>query len=543
MRHEKNTKSRNWIAVGTCFFDVESAVLQDESGKELRLRHQSGKVLGVLARAANEVVAKDDIVEQVWGGIATTDDSLVQCIADIRRLVGRDAIETIPKTGYRLNASPVESHKGPVTKNARAAIVAVCALLLVGIGWWSFFGENETNPQDNAVVPPPILAGQTLAVLPFIHLGQEDELRFFTSGLSEDLTTSLAKVADLTVIAPGSSFDFPDAESGFRRIAEDLNVRYLVRGTVRHHDNWVRINVSLIDAVSNANLWAESYDRDRADPFDVQQDVTRRIVGALSLELDVDASVATRVEPDAFYMLLKGMEKLRQHSATANLEARQFFEQAVALDPDYARGHANIAVTYGRETVLARPEQVSRAQIEKGLQAAVTAIQLDPEIPHAYLAVGVLNLALGAHDNAMAAARHAIRLDPNFAEGYALLAEASVLGGDLAEGQVAIQRAKRLHPHHSFYYDWLEGQILFHQEDFPGAIELFETVEAENPGNLLNLIAMMAAFSHVTDSTGVDRVRERIDLVAPDIDWNEAADRFGYSVSNRTQRIASGLES
>lgn len=542
MRHEKKTKLDDILILGTFSYDRTSGLLMQHDGKVVHMRRQSLDVLSVLAAHADEVVSKDNLIKTVWPGIATTDDSLVQCIADIRRTLGRDVIETFPKQGYRLrpktrSASTISSKN--IWDSRFWAIIVCCLVTLTAL---PFFLPALWDPDtEKAIVPPEVSPDQTLAVLPFVNLGSNPDLRYFSDGLSEDLTTDLSKVERLTVISHASSFDFPDAEKNFRRIAEDLGVRYLVRGTVRHHAERVRINVSLVDPYGGFNLWAERFDWDMAHPFEFQEEVTRQIVQALSLTLGMEKDVTPSVEPDAYYMLLRGLEPLRALTARGNEEAREYFKRALELEPGYARAYANIAVTYGRETIFRYREEISKVSIDEGLEAAITAIRLDPDIPDAYFALSVLNLALGEHANALAAARHAIRLDGNYSDGYALLAEVAVHGGELNEALAAVQRAKLLHPRHPFSYDWIEGHILFHLERYDEAQPFLEDVVGSNPDFYRGLITLAANYGQQGAMQEATDVLSDILTIKPDFALAKEAEQTPYRFEERRERLAQGL--
>ncbi len=541
MKTEKYTKNLNSLVLGTYVYDLETGDLTDSAGQIVHMRRQSAEVLSVLAQHAGEVVSRDRLVESVWKDVATTDDSLVQCIADIRRTLGREAIETFPKKGYLLRPGPT----WPAYRlaNARTThiwliLAAAIAVAATALFLTSHLRATSKNP---AVVPPEISQDRTLAVLPFVNLSDDLELRYFSDGLSEDLTTELSRVPKLTVISHASSLDFRDAESGFAQIARNLGVRYLVRGTVRHDRDRVRINVALVDPYGGFNLWTDRFDRFRSNPFDVQDEVTRRIVEALSLTLASAETAPRRIEPDAYYMLLRGLHPLRQQTAASNMEAREYFRRAVALDPEYARAYAYIAITYGRETLLSDPGKVTPVAIERGLEAAITAIQLDPDIPHAFFALGVLNLALAEFDNALAATRHAVRLDTNFSDGYALLAEIGVRGGDLDEALAAIRRAKLLHPHHPFTYHWIEGHILFQQERYEEAQPLLEEAVALNSQFLLGLITLAASYGMEGEADSAGATLKKALAIKPELGLDAAIAALPYRYKDRSRKLALGL--
>jgi DNA-binding winged helix-turn-helix (wHTH) protein len=208
MIHENNTNNKSVLVLGACRYDRATGQLTDAEGKIVRLRRQSEDVLSVLAADAGMVVDKARLIEAVWPGIATTDDSLVQCIADVRRALGRAVIETFPKRGYRLcpdAAVEPTAHVKPTgwrRSTSIACILAAIAALALMASLWRPVETAET------AVSPVVLSERTLAVLPFINLSGDPERRYFSDGLSEDLATDLSKVEQLTVISHASSFDF-----------------------------------------------------------------------------------------------------------------------------------------------------------------------------------------------------------------------------------------------------------------------------------------------------------------------------------------------
>ncbi|MDH5528424.1 MAG: tetratricopeptide repeat protein [Paracoccaceae bacterium] len=537
-------KSR-YLLIGQGQYDRESGALTGTDGSLIRLRKQSADVLAELALHANEVVSREALFDSVWKDIATTEDSLVQCIGDIRRALGKEVIVTFPKVGYRLVASfvdvtPIELTTAPRHRKHLSRVVGVVVLLGGVLGFWISISLRGFVEDHAAIIPPRIVPDKTLAVLPFVNLGGGEELQFFGDGLSEDLTTDLAKVPDLTVIAYASSGDFQEAEAGFKEIANDLGVRYLVRGTVRHSNERVRINVSLIDPYQGVNVWAERFDRVRQDPFDVQEDVTRAIVDALSLSLE--AKIApSRVATDAYFMLLRGLEPLREGTISGNQRARDFFEKALELEPNYARAHAYIAVAYGRDRMLDYAAVSGPQTVQMGLEAAITAIQLDPDIPNAYFALAILNLAIGEHDKALAAARHSIQLNRNFADGYAVLAEAAVYGGNLNEALEAIQHAKRLHPHYPARFDWIEAHIHFQLGKPEAALSLLETTIEASPEFVAAFVMLAAAYEELGDQDRARKVLAALRALQPDFQFDQFLALEPFAFEDRRNRLADAL--
>ncbi|WP_300031621.1 tetratricopeptide repeat protein [uncultured Roseobacter sp.] len=543
MTSEIAPKSRV-LMIGQGRYNLETGALTAADGAPIHLRKQSVEVLAVLSSRAGEVVDREALVQAVWKDIATTDDSLIQCIGDIRRALGKEVIETYPKIGYRLVAEAASADRPtgmPRISLRLMAAVGAFVLFASGLGLWLSSGSGGFDADSAAIVPPRIVPDKTLAVLPFVNLGGGEELQFFGDGLSEDLTTDLAKIPDLTVIAFASSGDFPQAEAGFREIADNLGVRYLVRGTVRHSNDRVRINVSLIDPFEGVNVWAERFDRVRQDPFDVQEDVTRAIVDALSLSLNASV-VPPRVATDAYFMLLRGLEPLREGSLEGNQRAREYFEKALALEPDYARAHAYIAVAYGRDMMFDYARSSPLQSVQPGLQAAIAAIRLDPDIPNAYFALAILNLAIGENDKALAAARHSIQLNRNFADGYAILAEAAVYGGNLEEGREAIQHAKRLHPHHPARFDWIEAHVHLQLGDPETARALLEITVEEAPGFAAAFVLLAAAYSELGEYQRAESVLAALRAQQPGFPVDQFVASEPFAFEDRRQRLDDALQ-
>lgn len=530
MRHHKSAGRPVELVIGTFRFEPDLQRLCNRNGDIVRLRRQSLHVLTVLARSPGEIVSKSRLMDEVWDRIATTEDSLVQCIADIRRTLGREVVETFPKRGYRLRTGTEGQEKAvrPSRWVAAAAFMSIAVLLAVAI---RFHGIG-----DPGVAPPGIAAAPTLAGLPSSRYSEDPALRVFGQALLNDLTTDLSSLGNLSFAVHLDRA----AGAGARGRGGNRPARYVLHGTVRQHGDRIRINVALVDSEAGANIWAERYDVTGDTPAASQDSVTARIVHALALGLGAQCC-RPQLEPDAYYMLLSGLKPLRSHTAPGNLKARAQFQRALELDPGYARAHANLALTYARETVFRYSERHSPALVERGLEAAITAIQLDSTIPDAYLALGVLNLAIGRHDNALSAARHSIRLDETFSDGYALLAEVAAHGGDLEEGLAAIQHAKRLHPRYPFIYDWIEGHILFMSERYMDALPLLQEVARRNPRFYRGLVMLSATYGQIGNLPAARETLNKAGQVRPGTVFASEAARLPYAANDRRERLSAGL--
>ena len=176
-----------------------------------------------------------------------------------------------------------------------------------------------------------------------------------------------------------------------------------------------------------------------------------------------------------------------------------------------------------------------------GLAAAIAAIQLDPDIPNAYFALAILNLAIGEHDKALAAARHSIQLNRNFADGYAVLAEAAVYGGNLNEALKAIQHAKRLHPHYPARFDWIEAHIHFQLGDTEAAGPLLETTVETSPGFVAAFAMLAAVYAELGEQDRANSVLAALSAQQPEFQIDRFLPSEPFAFENRRHRLAEAL--
>lgn len=231
-------------------------------------------------------------------------------------------------------------------------------------------------------------------------------------------------------------------------------------------------------------MWAERFDGTMADVFSLQDDVNQRIVKALAVNLTVaDRQRLGTVEtsnPDAYDMLLRGLEKYQLFGPETNAEARELFEKAVALDAGYARAYANVALTYASEVNFNWSENREES-IRLGLEFAARALDLDDGLPQIYLTRSMLYLAQRRYDAAVEAGRRTIEVHPNYADGHAALAFVLSYAGELEEALETMRRAMHLNPQYSYIYLAVKGRILFLLGRYEEAIVVLEEIVARNP--------------------------------------------------------------
>jgi adenylate cyclase len=375
-------------------------------------------------------------------------------------------------------------------------------------------------------------------------MGAESEEEYFADGITDDLITDLSKISGLFVIARNSVFTYKGTAIKVRQVARELGVRYVLEGSVRKAGNRVRINAQLIDAQTGGHLWADRYDGELTDVFGLQDEVTRKIVAALAVTLTVDEkerlSRTVEANPEAYDMLLRGLARLRRYTRQTNIEARELFEKAIALDPGYARAHGDVGLTYALEVGFGWTENLEPA-LERALEFLNAALVLDETVPQVYFALNNTYIWLNRLEDAIAAAQRAIDLDPNFADGYAALAFALNYAGRPVESLAAVRKAMRLNPRYPFLYRWNVGHSYMLMERYDEAIEAFESVVAVNPEFPVAHLTLAAAYAQAGRIEDAEWEAEEIRTLLPGFTIEQDRPRHPYLNPADMERYLQGL--
>ncbi|HSM41854.1 MAG TPA: tetratricopeptide repeat protein [Afifellaceae bacterium] len=409
--------------------------------------------------------------------------------------LGEQKVKNIaePVTTYRLlQADPLPGgtaarpQTGILRRWARSAFVTV--LLVAGVvtvlalRWPGLMPTQSSSTGPVALAPPDLLS---IAVLPFKNLSDDVSQDYFVDGMTEDLITDLSKVSSLFVIARNSVFAYKDQPNEIGAVAKDLGVRYILEGSVRKSGERVRINAQLTDSRTGGHIWADRFDRELGDIFALQDDVTRRIVNALALELTSDEKARLggseeETSAEVYDLYLRGVDALRRYTPESIAEARTYFLQAMSRDPDYARAYAAMAFTYTASGIFFQTEDADEA-IAQALHYGEKALQLDDTLPQGHFAMAVAYLRQGQHAKALAAVKKAIEYDPNYADGYAAFANILNFSGDAEGGREAMLRAMALNPHFSAAYIDILGRSHFILKQYDEAIANLEECVSRDP--------------------------------------------------------------
>ena len=374
------------------------------------------------------------------------------------------------------------------------SVVFIVAFVAVA-GLWRLLPRDEPPPPTSVEETMRLFDQKpSIAVLPFANLSGDPEQEYFADGMAEDIITDLSKLKALFVIARNTTFQYKGKAIDVKKVGRTLGVRYVLEGSVRRAGSTVRINAQLIDTKSGGHLWAERYDGDMSDVFKLQDQVTEKIVSSLALVLDPSARQALAAKEtdniEAHDAFLRGLRHLNVRSferAEFILKAREAFEKAVALDPNYARAYAGLGLTYWDQYAV----EVTRTDHKaKALEFAAKSLALRQNAlalrlnARRYFTTDIYAPAsyMGdQHDLASAELRKAIALEPNGADALAELAYTLVFSGGAKKAAQLMQQAKRLNPNFPNWYHRPAGMAHYFNKDYAKAIPELKAWVASEP--------------------------------------------------------------
>jgi TolB-like protein len=408
----------------------------DTDRRELRrgsetvvLQPQVFDLLVYLVRNRDRVVSKDDLIEAIWGGRIVSDSTLTSRVNAARRAVcdtgeEQKLIRTIARKGLRF------------------------------VGFVSTHETVEASADPHALTRPalPLPDRPAIAVLPFVNMSGDPEQEYFSDGISEDIITALSKLRWFFVIARNSSFIYKGKSAHMKQVAEELGVGYVIEGSVRKIGDRVRITAQLNDVATGSHIWAERYDRELADVFAVQDEITQAIIAAIEPQLyaaeNFHARRKTPESMDAWDLVMRSLSHYWRVTRQDNLVAQALLEKATAIDPNYGQA---LGVLSSSHTFCAHMGWADLAvTIPIAERAAVAAVRADDEDSWAHHALATVHLHCRRFEDSLAEFEWALRLNPNFSVAQGFYGLALCYCGRWQEGDLAARRALRLSPRDPF---------------------------------------------------------------------------------------------
>jgi adenylate cyclase len=384
----------------------------------------------------------------------------------------------------------------------------------------------------------------SIAVLPFVNISGDPEQEYFSDGITEDLITDLSKVSSLFVIARNSVFTFKGMAVKVKELGKKLGVRYVLEGSVRKAGNRVRITAQLVNASTEGHIWAERYDRDLIDIFSLQDEVTQKIIAALTVKLtENEQERLLRKDTnnlEAYDYNLRGLESIYRWTKESMAEARQMFEKAINIDPEYAFAYSNLGKCHWAN--WANGWSQDPQSLDQAFELTQRAIDLDDSLTSARVVLSDIYLWKKIHDKAIAVIDQAVKLNPNCADAIEQQGEILIWAGRPQEGMELVRKAMRLNPIYPVWYLLNLGHAYFLADQHDEAVDIFKRALIVNPDFLpVHLILALIYAEKDCKEAAMAEVAEitRISPETPSLEvWCQ---RLPYKNHTISERIIEGL--
>lgn len=444
--------ARNSLQIGEWRVEPSIDEIQCARGR-VKLEPRTMALLVYLAEHAGEVVSAEELLDHIWRGVVVAPSSVYQSVAVLRRALGDSSDEpryivNVPRKGYRLIA-PVrflDTHERPERQPRRRRLAWRLATVTVIVALGLAFLLLPETLRDRIV---GVGGGErTVAVLPFEDLSGDAARDRLADGLTDDLLNTLGQLPGVRATARTSVFAYKDRRADVRQIGRDLNVRYIVNGSLRRERDRVRVAAQLVDARSGFEIWSRTYERPTSEILEVQGEIARAIVQHLELLLtreDVERLARSSARPFAAYeLLLEGRARLNERTGSSQLRAREAFQRVLAAASRDVDALVGIAHSYLNEFYYANRPIAEAASLMTPLLDR--ALEIDPQHADAFALRGILKVNLGDDEAAFGELERAIAIAPSHANAWLWLGIARYGRGDVRRALAAHESAVTLDP-------------------------------------------------------------------------------------------------
>jgi adenylate cyclase len=375
-------------------------------------------------------------------------------------------------------------------RTALAAIIILCIAAVGLIGWNIYLHQSKKiEPASLDKMAHSLPEQPSIAVLPFTNMSDDPKQEYLSDGITEDIITTLSKVPGMFVISRTSTATYKGKPVKVQQVSQDLGVRYVLEGSVQRSGDRVRITAQLIDAIAGKHLWAERYDRDLKEIFELQDDLTIKIITALRVKLtageDAKRLAGGRTENLQYIeKKFEGMSYLRKFNIESNRKAKQIFEEAINLEPELFNAYAGLAVAHLMDVWLGASKS-PRESLGKAAKLCRKAIALDEnqDVPHAIL--GHIYAMSRKYDKAIEEGERSIALNPNSAGAYVWLGMSLTYAGRPEEAIGMIKKGMRLSPFPPAFYMQNLGNAYREAGRYDEAITEYKKCIKRQPNNIM----------------------------------------------------------
>lgn len=483
---------------------------------DIHLRPKAFKTLVYLVERQGILIKKEKLLSDLWPNVIVTENTLSQCIDEIRKVLGDNArqphfIQTIPRLGFKFIANVEVQESGTGNRNNTSNIInndslnfsendtvnydpnrnskssqlklplltILAVLLLIVFGVW---GINLINSSgfNKVSLTKTFSTEKRLAVLPFQNISPDSKDVYLANGITEELISTLSKITGLKIIGHTSLTQNVDWDSSINNITENLKVEYLLTGSVRKAGNKLRISVQLVDAKENITLWTQDYNRDLISVFAVQSDIAQSIAKEMRIHLlagdilNIEKKQTDNIE--AYILYLKGRHEWNKRTAEGFKKGFEYFNHAIEIDPEYALAYTGLADSYSwfaAYHIIPANEAYSRAKL-----AAKKALEIDNKLAEAHVSLAViLRNYYSEWSEAEKEFKLAIKLNPNIAYAHKEYSEYLMIMGRFNEALSESRLTLELDPL-ALVMNANLGHILYRARKYNEAIlQLQKTIE------------------------------------------------------------------
>lgn len=531
-----------------------------KNGVEVKLEPKVMEVLAYLAQHQGTVVSHEMLEAEIWTGTIVGYGSVPATIIKLRKALGDNSrkpryIETVSKRGYRLimpvSQAPEEtrasdisattddtlsiSKRKTVRRAVTLAVLGLCvglAVLLIELDWPGLPGRTSSE------IP-------SVVVLPFKNLSDDPREAHLSDGITDDLITDLSRIKSVRVLARQTSYYYKNRKVTPEDVFRQLNVLYIIEGSVRKSGKHIRVNVQLSNAKQGENIWAERIDTDTENIFSTQDKIVKDVVQAMYVTLSTKGATppvsrGTR-SFDAYDAFLLGQKYSKNRSRQGYEQTIKAYKRAIEIDPGYARAYGALAVTLTRGYRYLWSDLSMVEARERAMMFARKAIALDTSTPQIYWSLGYVHLHRREYDEAEEAARKSVSLSPSYADGYALLANIANWRGKPEDAERYVKKAIELNPYYSFQYPSTLGTAYYHQGRYQEAVTVLKTAQNQNEMALNPYIYLAAAYTELGMGEEAAWEITQIDINHPGTRLSELRTILPYEKKSYMETLISDL--
>jgi len=427
-----------------------------------------------------------------------------------------------------------------------AALIAAIGVILgavILVIWKAYLKPPLVKVASIEKMAFPLPDKPSIAVLPFVNLSGDPKQDYLSDGVTEEIINSLSRVPQVFVIARNSTFTYKGRSVKVQQVAEEMGVRYVMEGSIRREGNRIRIMAQLIDALTGLHLFSERYDREAKDFLHLHDDITMKILTSVRVKLS-EGEAARMVAKgtknlEAYLKVMQARELANQYNKESNALARQFIEQAISLDPDYAFAYASLAYTHFMDILLGASKNRGES-IEQGIELAQKAIAMDESLERPHGVLSLLYILKREYDKAIIEAERALALEPNSALAHHTLGTALLEASRYEEAIPFFKKAVRFSPIPWSITLMNMASCYRMMGQYEEALVIGKKLVEQYPDHLLGHLGLAATYSMMGRMEGASAEAAEVLRIDPKFSL-ESANRLLYKNKADSDRIMNAL--